>query len=183
MSIRRCTLGKNKLNGPASLPITASYPLPPTRNWFRPKKHSRLRKDGGQNCASLLWIAYILDRRQPTLAHQATFQIGRQFRFPWQPAENGWLEIGLYLSWDIYFHCKYTQKWKTLASTFLSHGHDEICKKIKPDADPPLLLAVTTPGVKANFRLRNDLWRSWLNRSKDRTRSLVRLRCSLPTLA
>ena len=50
----------------------------------------------GQNCTSLHWIPYILDRRQLTLAHQATFQIGRQFRFPWQPAENGWLEIGLY---------------------------------------------------------------------------------------
>ena len=49
----------------------------------------------GQNCTSLHWLPYILDRRQLTLAHQATFQIGRQFRFPWQPAENGWLEIGL----------------------------------------------------------------------------------------
>ena len=96
MSIGGYILGKNKLNGPASLPITASYPLPPTRNRFWPKKDSRLRKDGGQNCASLHWIAYILDRRQLTLSHEATFQIGRQFRFPWQPAENGWLEIGLY---------------------------------------------------------------------------------------
>ena len=96
MSIGGYILGKNELNGPASLPITASYPLPPTINRFRPKKDSRLRKDGSQNCASLHWIAYILDRRQPTRAHQVTFQIGRQFRFPWQPAENDWLEIGLY---------------------------------------------------------------------------------------
>ena len=51
----------------------------------------------GQNCARLHWIPYTLDRRQLTLAHQATFLIGRQFRFTWQLTENGWLEIGLYL--------------------------------------------------------------------------------------
>ena len=56
MSIGGYTLGKNKLNGRASLPNSASYPLPPTGNQFRPKKDSRLRKDGGQNCASLHWI-------------------------------------------------------------------------------------------------------------------------------
>ena len=60
MSIGGYIFGKNKLNGPASLPITASYPLPPTRNRFRPKEDSRPRKDRGQNCASLHWIAYIL---------------------------------------------------------------------------------------------------------------------------
>ena len=36
-------------------PLLRAYPLPPTRNRFRPKKDSRLRKDGGQNCASLHW--------------------------------------------------------------------------------------------------------------------------------
>ena len=68
----------------------------------------------GQNCTSLHWIPYILDRRQLTLAHQATFQIGRKFRFPWQPAKNGWLEIGLYfpnwpplwLRWAHYFRMR-----------------------------------------------------------------------------
>ena len=89
------TLGKT----PVSLPITTGYLLPPTRDRFRQKKKRQSNyKWGmtGQNCTSLHWIPYILDRRQLTLAHQATFQIGRQFRFPWQPAENGWLEIGLY---------------------------------------------------------------------------------------
>ena len=90
------TLGKT----PVSLPITTGYSLPPTWDRFRQKKKRQSNyKWGmtGQNCTSLHWIPYILDRRPLTLAHQATFQIGRQFRFPWQPAENGWLEIGLYV--------------------------------------------------------------------------------------
>ena len=93
-------LGKTKLNGPVSLPITASYSLPPAWLTMRPvpaKKDSTSgMRNYWQNCTSLHWIPYILDRRQLTLTHQATFQISRQFRFPWQLAENGWLEIGLY---------------------------------------------------------------------------------------
>ena len=83
---------------PVSLPITTGYSLPPTWDRFRQKKKAVELGMTGQNCTSLHWIPYILARRQLTLAHQATFQIGRQFRFPWQPAENGWLEIGLYWS-------------------------------------------------------------------------------------
>ena len=88
------TLGKT----PVSLPITTGYSLPPTWDRFRQKKKRQSNyKWGmpGQNCTSLHWTPHIRDRRQLILAHQATFQIGRQFRFPWQPAENGWLEIGL----------------------------------------------------------------------------------------
>ena len=38
-------LGKTKLNGPVSLPITTSYSLPPTWDRFRQKKDSRMRND------------------------------------------------------------------------------------------------------------------------------------------
>ena len=60
----------------------------------------------GQDCTSLHWIPYILDRRQLTLAHQATFQIGRQFRFPWVNVSEGFRAKNVLSPSSLPFHCR-----------------------------------------------------------------------------
>ena len=92
----RCKGGYILGKTPVSLPITTGYSLPPTWDRFQQNKKGSWI---GNDRAKLHELALDPIHSWSTaaaLAHQAAFQIGRQFRFPWQPAENGWLEIGLF---------------------------------------------------------------------------------------